>query len=108
MVHHVVLFRPRNDVSDADRKAMFAALEAAASEIPDVRTFHVGRRVTHGANYEKLMTEDFPFAAIVGFDDVSGLKAYLAHPAHNRLGELFYRLQEAALVFDYDEKRLQR
>jgi hypothetical protein len=106
MLHHVVLFRPRKDVSDADRDAMFGALEAAAREIPDVRTFHVGGRITHGATYEKLMTEDFPFAAIIGFDNLSGLKAYLGHPAHDRLGELFYRLQEAALVFDYDEERL--
>lgn len=108
MLHHVVLFRPRKDVSEADRQAMFAALETAAREIPDVRTFHVGSRVTHGASYERLMTEDFPFAAIVGFDDLSGLKAYLAHPKHERLGELFYRLQEAALVFDYDEERIYR
>ena len=103
MVLHVVLFRPRKDITDADRQAMFAAIDAAAREIPEVRMFHVGRRITHGANYEQFVTENYPFVAVIGFDDLDGLKAYLTHPKHEQLGELFYRLQEAALAFDYDE-----
>ena len=108
MVLHVVLFRPRKDVVDADRQAMFAAMQTAAREISEVRMFYVGRRVTHGANYEQLMTDDYPFAAVIGFDDLDGLRAYLAHPKHEQLGALFYRLQEAALAFDYDEAGLYR
>jgi hypothetical protein len=102
VVVHIVLFRPKPGISDLDRAAMFAALNAAAGEIPTVRRFHVGARIAHGAAYEKMMPQDFPFAAIVEFDDLSGLQAYLRHPAHERLGELFYRLQEAALAYDYD------
>ena len=102
MVVHVVLFRPKADVSEADRAGMFDALAVAATAIPSVRRFRVGKRVVHGAGYEQLMTEDFPFAAIVEFDDLSGLRAYLEHSNHQRLGELFYRLQEAALVYDYE------
>jgi hypothetical protein len=83
---------------------MFKALDAAAAEIPTVRRFHVGARVTHGVAYEKLMPHDFPFAAIIEFDDLTGLQAYLRHPAHERLGELFYKLQEAALAYDYEVK----
>jgi hypothetical protein len=104
MFLHIVLFRPKPDVSDSDRTAMFAALNAAAAEIPTVRRFHVGSRVTHGAAYEKMMPQDFPFAAIIEFDDLAGLQAYLRHPAHERLGELFYQLQEAALAYDYEVK----
>ena len=85
---------------------MFAALNAAASEIPTVRRFQVGARVMHGAAYEKLMLHDFPFAAIIEFDDLAGLQAYLRHPIHERLGQLFYELQEAALAYDYEIKPL--
>ena len=85
---------------------MFAALNAAASEIPTVRRFQVGARVTHGAAYEKLMPHDFPFAAIIEFDDLAGLQAYLQHPLHARLGQLFYELQEAALAYDYESSPL--
>lgn len=80
---------------------MFDALTAAAREIPTVQRFRVGTRVTHGAAYEKLMPHDFPFAAIIQFDDLAGLQTYLRHPAHERLAELFYALQDAALVYDY-------
>jgi hypothetical protein len=102
VVVHVVLFRPKSDLSDRDRKELFDALNAAATEIPSVRRFHVGARVTHGAAYERLAAQDFPFAAIVEFDDLAGLQAYLQHPRHEKLGSLFYALQDAALAYDYE------
>ncbi len=102
MVVHVVLFRPKANISDESRQEMFAALNAAATGIPTVRRFHVGTRAMHGAAYEKLMRDDFPFAAIVEFDDLGGLQAYLQHPEHEKLGALFYQLQDAALAYDYE------
>ena len=102
MMLHVVLFRPKTDVTDADRRAMFGALNVAASQIPSVRRFYVGQRVIHGAVYEPLMQHDFPYAAIVEFEDLAGLQEYLQHPKHRELGELFSRLQDAALVYDFE------
>jgi hypothetical protein len=102
MVLHVVLFRPKPGIAESDRQAMFDALGTAAKDIPTVRRFQVGARVTHGAAYEALMAHDFPFAAIIEFDDLAGLQAYLRHPKHEVLGEFFYRLQEAALAYDYE------
>jgi hypothetical protein len=102
MVLHIVLFRPRPDVREADRLAMFDALSVAATEIPSVRRFLIGRRVTHGASYERLISHDYPFAAIIEFDDLAGLQAYLQHPKHQTLGDLFYSLQESALAYDYE------
>ena len=106
MLLHIVLFRPKQGIAETDRAAMFAALKTAASDIPSVRGFQVGARITHGAGYEKLMLHDFPFAAIVEFDDLSGLQAYLRHPSHERISALFYKLQEAALAYDYEVKPL--
>lgn len=102
MILHVVLFRPKADISEADRNAMFAAIRAAASEIPSVRRFQVGARITHGAGYERSMSDDYPFAAVIEFDDLAGLQAYLQHSKHRALGELLYRLQDASLAYDYD------
>ena len=102
MILHAVLFRPKPAVSESDREAMFSALRDAARGIPTVRRFHIGARLRHGAGYEAMMSQDFPFAAFIEFDDLEGLQAYLRHPAHHRLGELFYTLQEAALAYDYD------
>lgn len=102
MLLHIVLFRPKPGIAEADRASMFAALDAAAREIPSVLRFQVGARVTHGAGYERLMAQDFPFAAVIEFADLTGLQAYLGHPAHERLGQLFYSLQDAALAYDYE------
>lgn len=102
MVAHVVLFRPRPDITPADRQAMLDALEAAAAEIPSVRRFQIGTRLKHGPQYEQLMTEDYPYAAVIEFDDLPGLQAYLTHPRHQALGELFYQLLEKALAYDYE------
>ncbi len=102
MLLHIVLFRPKPDVSESNRGAMFQALRVASSEIASVRRFHIGKRITHGGAYESLMTDDFPYVAAIEFDDVEGLKAYLDHPKHEKLGQLFYALLEAALVYDYE------
>jgi hypothetical protein len=101
VIAHIVFFRPKPGVTDSERRAMFGALRAAATEIPTVRRFHIGNRITHGRPYEQLVTEDYPYAAVVEFDDLSGLEAYLQHPRHESLGTLFYQLLEAALVYDY-------
>jgi hypothetical protein len=102
---HVVLFRPKAAIPEADRQAMFDALRLAATEIPSVRRFQVGRRVTHGRAYEQMMTVDYPYAAIVEFDDLAGLQTYLNHPQHEKLGGLFYALLDAGLVYDYEMER---
>jgi hypothetical protein len=102
MVLHIVLFRPRPDVGEADRQAMFDALDAASNGIPSVRRFLIGRRITHGATYERMMTENFPYSAVVEFDDLAGLAEYRRHPKHEELGKVFYALLEAALVYDYE------
>jgi hypothetical protein len=102
MVFHIVLFRPKPTVSDAERQAMFDALSSASTSIPTVRGFHVGNRIRHGRPYEHLMEQSYPYAAVIEFDDLAGLQAYLNHPQHEKLGTLFYELLEAGLVYDYE------
>ena len=102
MIAHVVLFRERAGVTIEDRRALARALEQAHRQIPSVRRFLVGRRVRHGRPYEEAMTQDFGYAAVVEFDDVDGLKAYLNHPAHEDLARLWASLSETTLVYDYE------
>jgi hypothetical protein len=102
VVFHIVLFRPRANVGDADFGGLLDALGTAAREIPSVRRFQIGRRITHGRAYERQMTTDFPYAAVVEFDDLAGLKAYLEHPAHEDLGARFYQLLDVGLIYDFE------
>lgn len=102
MVAHIVLLAPRADLTADQRDGIVAALERAARDIPSVRRVRIGRRLRHGAAYEQLATPDFPFAAIFEFDDLAGLREYLAHPAHADLGARFYDSLSAALACDYE------
>lgn len=102
MVVHVVLFRPRADLSTDERTALVASFTHALREIPGIRRTRVGRRVTHGRPYEELMQENYEYAAVLEFDDVRALRAYLQHPAHEALGQRFFASSEAALIYDYE------
>lgn len=102
MIVHVVLFRPREPVTDAARDAFVDAIVTARQAIPSVRRFWVGRRLVDGWPSYKLPTADFPFAAVVEFDDRDGLAAYMQHPAHEALSRALHATVDAALVFDYE------
>jgi hypothetical protein len=102
MIAHVVLFRPRADLEPAARDALASAFETALKEIPSIRRARVGSRVVHGRPYEMLMRADYPYAAVLEFDDLAGLKAYLEHPSHGHLASHFYEAFEEALMYDFD------
>ena len=102
MIAHVVLFRPKKELTSDDRRAFVAALEHALRNIPLVRRARVGRRTTMGRLYDQQNAHEFPFVAILEFDTEDDLRAYLEHPAHQMLGAQFYHTSDAALVFDYE------
>lgn len=102
MTVHVVLFRPRAGLTADQRTAVARAFELALRDIPVIRRARVGRRLKVGRPYEELMRTDYPYAAIVEFDDAAGLRAYLDHPAHEQLAARFFESFEEALIYDFE------
>lgn len=101
MVTHIVLMKPRADLSSAEREAFVAAFERALREIPSIRGVRVGRRVLHGAGYEQAAA-NAEYVATIDFDDLAGLQSYLGHPAHEALGAWFGTSLSWALVADFE------
>lgn len=101
MVSHLVLMKPRPDLSPDARQAFLDAFDRAMREIPTVRDVYIGRRVTHGAGYESS-APDMDYVAVINFDDLAGLQAYLRHPAHAELGARFGQSLSGALVYDFE------
>jgi hypothetical protein len=109
MISHVVLLSLKPELPHSERRALADAFVRAAREIPTVRGVRIGRRVTHGAGYEAGALP-FEFLAIVDFDDLPGLQAYLRHPAHAAVGDQFGRIFDVsegeargeAAVFDFE------
>jgi hypothetical protein len=102
MIAHVVMFRPRADLGREARGELLSAFEDALRDIPSIRRARVGRRLTHGRPYEGLMTVDYQYAAVLEFDDLVGLKAYLEHPSHEKLAAAFFSAFEHALMYDFE------
>jgi hypothetical protein len=102
MISHVVLMKPRADLSAADRRRFLAAFQRALAEIPSVRGVRIGRRIRHGANYEGLSPDTADYIAVIDFEDLDGLRAYLAHPAHEELGAHFYQSLSSGMAYDFE------
>ncbi len=103
MVTHLVLMKPRDNLSAAERDSLVSAFERAIGEIPTVRNVRVGRRVVHGAGYEARMPETADYLVAIDFDDLDGLTAYLRHPAHDELGSRFGDSLLSGLVYDFED-----
>jgi hypothetical protein len=103
VIAHVVLLTPRPTLSDAERQAAIAALARTAGDVPEIRRFRIGRRVTHGLpGYEQQMTQDYQVALLIEVDDIASLTRYLRAPAHAALGHFFQTATAAALAYDYE------
>jgi hypothetical protein len=103
MIAHIVLLQPRPDLTDAQRRAALDTLTRAATDVPEIRSFRLGRRVRHGLpGYEQMMAQDFEFALIIEVEDVPALTRYLRAPAHAALGDLFSSATSAALAYDFE------
>jgi hypothetical protein len=104
MILHVVLFRPRKDLSAVARRELVQALARAIDEISAISRVRIGRRHTHGRPYELLMREDYTHAAILEFENHAALRAYLDHQNHADLAARFFECFEQALMYDFDVK----
>jgi stress responsive alpha/beta barrel protein len=106
MVSHVVLMKPRPDLTASARTALIDAFERAVREIPTVRSVRIGRRVLHAAGYEASTPDAADYLAMIDFDDLAALQTYLRHPAHELLGARFAEALSAASVYDFEVEGL--
>jgi hypothetical protein len=107
MISHIVLFRPRRNLTDAERATLIDALRKAVEDIPSIKRTMIGKRVLlNRPGYETQMAEHYEYSAILEFDSEFDLRAYLDHPAHTNLGRLLFTMAEAVLAYDFIETEL--
>lgn len=102
MISHIVLFRPRADVTPDDERAFVVALENACRHVPTIRRATIGRSLPHDQG------PDFPYTAVIEFDDEAGLTTYLAHPLHVPLAALFRQTCAATVVVNAETTDAER
>jgi hypothetical protein len=102
MISHVVLFRPKAGLGEAERAALIEALRRAVDGIPQIKRAAIGRRILLGRpGYETQMAEHYEYSAILEFESDADLRAYLDHPAHASLGRLLFTSAAAVLAYDF-------
>lgn len=101
MIFHLVLFKPRANITASEREGLLDAIRVAHEEIPSIRRFFAGTRFVTGRPYDQT-ARDFPYFAAMEFESRADLAAYLAHPAHERLGQAFYSSSEASEAYDFE------
>ncbi len=85
MIHHIAMFRFRDDVTDDVVSDTRADLLSLPGKIDSIRSYQVGRDFG-------LSATTWDMAVIGGFDDEAGYLAYSSHSQHvpivARVGEL--------------------
>jgi hypothetical protein len=102
MILHIVLYRPRPGLDAAARRGFIDAIAATRAAVPGITNFWVGRRLDDGPSYRMSGFPDFPFAAVVAFEDRAGLLAYLQHPLHDAVSQHFNSAAESAFIYDFE------
>jgi hypothetical protein len=93
---HVVLFRWKQDVTDAQKETAHQALRSLAGAIPGIRD------LTCGANFSDR-AGGYETGLVVRFESREALDAYLPHPAHRKVvAEVIQPIRETSLALDYE------
>jgi hypothetical protein len=101
VICHLVLFNLKDGLETADIGRFANLMRDTCVSAQSVARVRVGRRVSVDAGYERFMgLKTYDFVAVVEFDDVEGLVAYLRHPKHDELGRMFWEYCSDALVIE--------
>ena len=96
MIRHVVFFKLKPEVSDADRDWVFNLIRSAVAKIPQARHFGIGKQLVPKEDwYKERLATDFTWALSADFDTEDDLYTYQKHPLHvESVVELGKRINE--------------
>ena len=98
MVKHIVLFKLKNDISEAEKQAVALKFKVAIEALPEVISFI--KHVEVGININP--SEQWDIALYSEFNTLEEVKAYSAHPAHVAAANLLAEVKESRSCVDYE------
>jgi len=96
MLRHVVLFKFKDESSEADIKKVEEAFMGLPSKIDAIKDFEWGTN-----NSPENLAQGFTHCFFVTFADEAGRAEYLPHPDHKAFGEVLGPHLDKVLVIDY-------
>jgi len=94
MLKHVVLFKFKPEVKEADIVELEKRLAALPSAIPEIQEYVFGRDVIRSER-------SYDFALVSGFADLKAMERYQKHPDHLPVLDLVKRICGAVLAVDF-------
>ncbi|MDR1895929.1 MAG: Dabb family protein [Prevotellaceae bacterium] len=99
LLKHVVLFDFNDDLSDEQVREIETAFVNMPAQIEAIKTFEWGTDI----QTEKTATHPFTHCFVFGFESEEGLKTYVDHPAHKKVGEMVKDKLKTVSFVDYWE-----
>lgn len=96
VLRHVVLFKFKDEASEAEVQKVVDAFAALPSKIPQVADLEFGTN-----NSPEGLNDGFTHAFLVSFRSEEDREAYLPHPAHKEFVEILKPHLDKVLVVDY-------
>jgi hypothetical protein len=94
MLKHVVFFKFKPEVKEADIVELEKGLAALPRAIPEIHEYVFGRDVIHSER-------SYDFALVSGFADLKAMERYQKHPDHLRVVEVVKRISSTLLAVDF-------
>ena len=98
MVKHIVLFKLKDEVPEAEKLVVMnkfkEAIEALPAVIPVIRKIEVGLNINPG--------ETWHIALYSEFDNLDDVKLYATHPLHVAAGKIIAEVKESRACVDYE------
>lgn len=98
MIKHIVLFKLKDEMAQADKEAVMnqfkTAIEALPAVIPVIRKVEVGLNMNPAENWHIALYSEF--------DSLADVKTYATHPAHVEAAKLLADAKESRSCVDYE------
>ncbi|HLM00536.1 MAG TPA: Dabb family protein [Pyrinomonadaceae bacterium] len=98
MLVHIVCWKYKPEITDAEREEHRAKLKSLPGVIPDILDFKVGADILH-------LERSFDTGLVATYADRAALDAYTVHPAHQAVAALGKQLAEKVVSVDFMSER---
>jgi hypothetical protein len=96
MLTHIVVWKYKAEITEAERDEHICRLQALADVIPEVQSLTVGRDQLH-------LARSYDTGLVATFHDRKGLDAYTVHPVHEEVAAMGRRISQHIASVDFED-----
>jgi hypothetical protein len=94
MLIHIVCWKYKPEITEAERERHRAKLKNLTGVIPDILSFKVGADILH-------LERSFDTGLVAAYPDRAALDAYTVHPSHQEVAALGKQIAEKVISVDF-------